>query len=86
MEDEHKGISHGLSDLEETTRQIGELAASVQRLALSIESMTKSQAKQEARLETLESRDGKRWRSVVDYALTVVVGIVIGYIATRLGF
>lgn len=55
MEDEHKRINHRVADLEDTVRQIGELTASVERLAQSVESMAKSQSRQEARLEELKN-------------------------------
>ena len=85
MEDERKRTSHRLSELEETVRQIGELTASVEKLAASVESMAKSQTKQEARLEELEGRDGQMWRKVRGHVITVVIGIVIGYIFTQIG-
>ena len=78
MEDEHKRTSHRLTELEETVRQIGQLTASVERLAVSVESMAKTQARQGERLEELESRDGKMWRKVSGYVVTAVIGIVLG--------
>lgn len=83
MEDEHKRISYRLSDLEETVRQIGELTASVEKLALSVESMAKSQTKQEARLEELEGRDGDTWRKLKWHILTLVIGAVAGVFFPR---
>ena len=85
MEDEHRRINHRVAELEETVRQIGALTASVQKLALSVESMAKSQTKQEKRLEELEGRDGEMWRKVVGYVITAVVGIVLGYIFKQIG-
>lgn len=85
MEDEHKRTSHRLTELEETVRQIGQLTASVERLAVSVESMAKTQARQGERLEELESRDGKMWRKVSGYVVTAVIGIVLGYIFTQIG-
>lgn len=85
MEDEHKRVNHRLGDLEDTVRQIGELTASVEKLAISVESMAKSQNRQEARLEELESRDGEMWRKVTGYVITAVIGIVVGYIFTQFG-
>lgn len=85
MEDEHKRINHRVADLEETVRQIGELTASVEKLALSVESMAKSQTRQEERLEELEGRDGEMWRKVTGYVVTAVIGIVLGYIFTQIG-
>ena len=85
MEDERKRVNCRLSDLEDTVRQIGELTASVEKLAVSVESMAKSQTKHETRLEELEGRDGAMWRKVTGYVITSVIGIVVGYIFTQLG-
>lgn len=85
MEDEHKRVNHRLNDLEDTVRQIGELTASVEKLALSVESMAKSQTKQEDRLEELESRDGKMWRKVSGYVLTTVIGAVLTFVLMQIG-
>ena len=85
MEDEHKRINHRVADLEDTVRQIGALTASVEKQALSVESMAKTQTKQGERLEELESRDGKMWRKVSGYVITSVIGIVLGYFFTLIG-
>lgn len=85
MEDEHKRTNHRLSELEDTVRQIGELTASVQKLALSVESMAKSQSKQEERLEELESRDGEMWRKVSGYVLTLIIGAILTFVLMQIG-
>lgn len=85
MEDEHKRTNHRLSELEETVRQIGELTASVEKLAQSVQQMARSQRRQEDRLELLEGRDGEMWRKVTGYVITAVIGIVVGYIFTQIG-
>lgn len=85
MEDEHKRINHRVGELEETVRQIGALTASVEKLALSVESMAKTQTRQGERLEELEGRDGEMWRKVTGYVVTAVIGIVVGFIFTQIG-
>lgn len=85
MEDEHKRINHRVADLEGEVRQIGELTASVEKLAQSVQQMAKSQGRQEERLEELEGRDGEMWRKVTGYVVTTVAGIVVGYIFTQIG-
>lgn len=85
MEDERKRTNHRLSELEETVRQIGELTASVEKLAQSVQQMARSQSRQEDRLELLEGRDGEMWRKVTGYIVTAIVGIVLGYIFTLIG-
>lgn len=85
MEDEHKRINHRVGNLESEVRQIGELTASVEKLAQSVQQMAKSQGRQEERLEELEGRDGEMWRKVTGYVITAVIGIVVGYIFTQIG-
>ena len=85
MEDEHKRINHRLGKVEETIGEINRLTLSVQSLAESVQRMCKEQERQSERLQTLEGRDGEKWREVVKYLITGVVGAVVGYIMTRLG-
>lgn len=85
MDDEHKRINHRVADLESEIRQIGELTASVEKLAQSVQQMAKSQGRQEERLEELEGRDGEMWRKVTGYVITAVIGIVVGFIFTQIG-
>ena len=85
MEDEHKRVNHRLSDLEETVRQIGELTASVEKLALSVESMAKSQTKQLHRLHELQSRDGNMWRKMSGYVLTTIIGAILTFVLMQIG-
>ena len=85
MEEEHRRQDKRLELLEENVQKIGALTTSVEKLALSIESMVKEQERQGERLETLESRDGEMWRKVVGYAVTAIVGVVIGYLFRQMG-
>lgn len=85
MEEEHRRQNRRIELLEETTHQISALTSSVEKLAVNMENMLKSQEQQGKRLEALESRDGEMWRKVVGYLVTAVVGIVIGYIFKQIG-
>ena len=80
MEDEHSRQNKRIELLEESTTRIATLSTSIEKLAVNI------QVRQGERLEVLESRDGEMWRKVTAYAVTMVVGIIIGYISTRIGF
>lgn len=85
MEDEHRRINHRLGKVEETIGEINRLTLSVQSLAESVQRMCKEQERQSERLQTLEDRDGEKWREVVKYLITGIVGAAVGYIMTRLG-
>jgi len=86
MDDEHKRQNHRLSAVETALEQNNKLLISVEKLALNMENMQKELTEQGSKLETLEARDGEMWRKVVGYAITAVIGIVVGYIFTHLGF
>lgn len=85
MEDEHKRINHRLQESEENNKQNNRLLISVEKLALSMETMQKEQKEQGERLEILESRDGEIWRKVVSHGITVILGIIVGFIFKQIG-
>lgn len=85
QDEENKRQNKRLDALEVTVREIGSLTTSVAKLASSMESMLREQEKQGERLEALEGRDGEMWRKVTGYIATAVLGIVLGFIFTRIG-
>ena len=85
MDEEHKRIHHRLNDLEKGLEQNNKLLVSVERLATNMENMQREQQEQGKRLEELEGRDGAMWRIVGGYAVTAVVGIVLGFVFTQIG-
>lgn len=90
MEAEHKRQDKRLEMIEDNisqiiTRQITTMTTMIEKLALNVEGLLKEQTQQQKRLEVLENRDGEMWRKVVGYAVTAVVGIVLGFIATKIG-
>lgn len=85
LEEENKRQDTRIGILEESVRQIGALATSVEKLALSMQSMLKEQEKQGKRLEVLEGRDGENWRKVMGYIATAIVGVVLGYLFKQIG-
>lgn len=86
IEDENHRQNKRIEVLERITQQINSLTVSVEKLAQSIELMVSEQKQQGKRLETLESRDGEMWRKVCGYAVSAAVGILVGWIATQVGF
>lgn len=85
MEDEHHRLSKRMELLENNVKQIGDLNVSVANLASSMNRMLEEQKKQGERLEVIENRDGEMWRKVTGYVITAVIGIIVGFIFTRLG-
>lgn len=85
MEAENHRQNRRLDLLESTVQQIGDIAASVEKMAISLQSMVKEQEQQGRRLATLENRDGEMWRKALSYAVTVLVGAVIGFMLKQIG-
>lgn len=85
LEEENKRQDARIGILEESVQQIGALATSVEKLALSMQSMLKEQEKQGKRLEVLEGRDGEKWRKAMGYIATAIVGVVLGYLFKQIG-
>ncbi len=85
LSDENDRQNKRLENLENNSKQLTTLATAVEKLALSIENMAKEQASQGERLETLESRDGEKWRQVTSYVVTTLISLVLGYIFAHLG-
>ena len=85
LDEENRRQNRRIELLEESTREMGALAASVEKLAVNMGNMVKEQEKQGKRLEILEGRDGEKWRKVVGYIGTTVLGIILAYVAMKLG-
>ncbi|MCI9079870.1 MAG: hypothetical protein HFH68_13300 [Lachnospiraceae bacterium] len=86
LADEDKRQNRRIDELEESVHQIGALTTSVEKLATNMEIMVKEQEQQGKRLETLEARDGEKWRQVTGYIITSVISIVLGFVFAHLGF
>ena len=85
LEEENQRQDKRIALLEENVREMGALTTSVERLAVSMESMVKEQEKQGNRLEVLEGRDGEMWRKIVGYIATAIISITIGFIFAQIG-
>lgn len=85
IEEEEHRQNRRLEVIEGNIAELMKLTASIERLATNMENMLKEQERQGDRLETLEARDGKKWRQVSGYVITTIVGIVIGYIFLQIG-
>lgn len=85
MDEEHKRQNRRLDLLEQNQKQINDLTVAVKEMAMSMNSMLQEQKDQGERLEALEARDGEMWRKVSGYAITTIVGAVIGFVFTHFG-
>ena len=82
---ENERQNQRLKLLEEQTKRVTDIAISIRELAQSVKQMAETQKEQGEKLEKLESMDGEKWRTVVGYVITAVIGIVLGFIFKQLG-
>ena len=82
LEDENHRQNRRIDLLEENVRQIGVLATSVEKLALSMEGMEKEQKQQGRRLEKLEAEPAETQRQIKNSVITALCGGVVGAIVT----
>ena len=81
IDDHNKRQDARLKEIEKSVMSITELVTSVKGLAVEMKHMSEEQRKQGQRLETLEGRDGEKWRTVVACMITAVIGAAIGIVA-----
>ena len=80
LEEENRRQDKRIELLERSVREIGALTTSVEKLAMSVESMVKEQAKQGERLEALEARDGEKWRKPASVLVSAIAGFLLAQI------
>lgn len=71
---ENKRQNRRLDALDENVKQISKLTVSVEKMAVSTETMARELGRQGERLEALETAPAKRWNA----ALTAGIGTAIG--------
>lgn len=86
MDAANKDMSRRIGVVESAMGRIETIATATERLATTMEHMLAEQKDQGQRLSVIEGRDGDLWRKTVGYAITAVIGVLIGYVATHLGF
>lgn len=72
--EENKRQDARIGELENTVKEIGRLTVSVEKMATSMENMTKEQAKLGAKLDEIEKRPAKHWEAVVTGIIAAIVG------------
>ncbi len=85
LKEENDRQNHRLSNLEESVKEISNLAAATQKLADNMENMLKIQEQQDKRLEQIEGRDGEKWRKMLSYIGTAILGAVLAIVFAKIG-
>jgi predicted RecB family endonuclease len=85
VEERVEANTHHLEKLEAEHETLRELAGTMRVMAEKQSHMAESMDKLDAKVEVLESKPGKRWDSVVDTIVKLVVGAFIGYLLLKAG-
>ena len=85
LEAEDGRLNARLKIVENDLKDIKDLTASVEKLAVNMENMMKVQERQNTRLEELESRDGEMWRKVTGHVITAVISLILGFVFSKIG-
>ena len=67
-----------LSSLEETVKEIQRLTIAVERMAVSMEAMTKEIASQGQRLDAIEKEPADKWKNAVWIAVSALIAAAVG--------
>ncbi len=85
VEQRSKSNSHRLDTLEKQTEAINKLATSVAVMTERVEITGDKVDSLCTDVQELKSEPGKRWKSVVEKVIYIVVAAVVGFILARLG-
>lgn len=74
-----------LEIVESSIAEIKSVQSDIKAINLNIERILETLKKEEDRLDTLESRDGNMWRTVVTYTITAIIAAVVGFVLAQIG-
>lgn len=77
-----KSNPHRIDTLEASTSALNKLATAVEVMAARQETMSDTLSRLDSKVETLESKPGRRWESLVEKALLVLAGAFAAWLAS----
>lgn len=84
-EQRSKSNTKRIDRLEENYDALNKLTTSVEVMATKMDSMSQSLDQVNARLSEQEAKPGKRWESVVEKIIFLVVGAVVAFLFAKIG-
>lgn len=92
VEQRAKSNTHQIDDLKEQVTGLGDRIEAVNRLATAVEVMATKQdnlgasvKRLEGKVDSLESKPGKRWEAMVEKVLWAVVAAVLAFLLGKFG-
>lgn len=84
VEDRSKSNQYRLTELEKRQDNLDELVGTVKVLAVREEQVETDVKEIKSDVKSLTEKPAKRWDSLVEKAITVIVGAVLGYVFSQL--
>ena len=81
LHDEEGRQNHRLSDLEQAVKELSDLVLNIQRLTISVESLTKEVQRQGERLEVIEQKPAQNWNTMTRTIFTTIISAIAGGLA-----
>ena len=85
METQVKNLNDRMTEQASMLKQINDLARSIDRQTLTQQTVIEKLQDHEKRLDAIEQKPVKRWDSVVDKVIMVLLGAVLAFILTKIG-
>lgn len=85
LRQENDRQNHRIENLERSLEKMTELSESVHELAVVMKSMKDEQTRQGKQLEQIEGRDGEKWRKMLSYIGTAILGAVLAIVFAKIG-
>lgn len=76
-----KSLEHRMDKVEQKNEVLNDLALSIQKLALGMDSMNEKQDNITERLEEIEKKPAQNWTTMTRTALTTIVAAIAGGLA-----
>lgn len=76
IKDENDRQNKRIAIVEESVNEFNKLVLQIERIAVSIQQMTAEISKQGERLESIESKPGKRWETLVGGIVGAIAGVI----------
>lgn len=85
VEDRSRSNSHRLKTLEQKQEDMTQLVTSVAAIAQKQQDMDSDVQEIKAEVKAINLKPAKRWESIAEKAILAAVGVLVAYIAVKLG-
>ena len=85
VEQRSKSNTKRIDSLEKNTEALTDLVIVVKEMNVKQDYTIKKVDKIDSRVSKIEEQPAKRWNGIVEKALTIIVGAILGFIISRIG-